>query len=910
MQPLDPRTLVAVAAAIFVGLTLALVVVWRQSPGTAGLGRLAGAHGVSALGATLIVASGGSGAFSTVLGNGLMVGAAALLYDGTRLFFGLQARPRALAGVACAATGGFAYLSFVAPDEPARALLFSALCGTLFAAATWVTWRHGRARDAGPPVMLMALSLAILSASMALRFGLTARGATLAGLAAAGVLVLTPLAGIGWIVGLVATLNQRLLLSLRESRDRFESLLSVARAVSGGPGVRDTLRGTLESANTLTGAQGASLHLVDEQGQVSRGLHTRQASDGAPFAPRSARLMREGLAGWVAREKVTAVVHDTLEDARWVSLGSGDQPTRSALAVPISSGDLLVGVLTLVHSAPRHFTAEHQTLMEAAAAQMALALRNAQISDARLRLADRQTLLYEVLRAVSQPQDPAAIALAAARAIAERTRFARVDVVLPGADGFWDVYSSDSDAEAAPFRQPLTQGVVGRAFATRQTQVVADVSQDPDYRLRLGALRGTVRSELSVPLRTGAHADAQLLGVLNFESDEPAAFGEDDVRLAESLGEAIALGLENARLYAQVSAQSARLQAVIESSRDGLVLVGRDGRLLLVSEPALRQLELQGSSQDWFGWPAEALDAMLRAHGGGVALPEGFCQGQDGGPERGEWQVSARTLVWLNLEAPAVGRLLVVRDVTDERETERLRDTLTHTLVHDLRNPLAAIFGALELLGEAATTPQHAELLRLAQDNAERQLRLISAILDVSRLEQGALPLERARVSLRALVRNALRLAEPSARAQGMALVDEVPADLADAWADGDLVMRVLDNLISNALRFTPGGGRIRVGADVVPGGAPGGRVVRVSVSDTGPGVPEDVRPRLFQKFSTGRGRGAGSGLGLAFCRLVVEAHGGTIWLDDRAAPGSTFVFTLPVAGAAHAPLAELRAST
>ncbi len=885
---LEPRTLIAICGTVFAGLTLALVVIWRQSRATAGLGTLTAAHAL-----TFVAAGLGAGPRSSLLAawgaNVMLVSAVALQLHGTCLFFGLRYRREITLGIVTLAFLAFGYWALLVPDAEARGLVFSGLSAALFLASAWVTWSQGRAQNNTPAVALMAGALAAVGAGMGLRFVLEVAGTPLARAGAPLALALSPLAGIAWIVGLLMTLNQRLLTSLRESRDLFESLVAVARATSEGPSLRETLRGALEIANTLTGASGASLHLVDEKGEVSRGLYTRGDSASAPRTPRSIRLMREGLAGWVARERESVLVHDTADDDRWVPISPGDQPARSALSVPISSGPLLVGVITLVHERPGHFSPEHRRLMEAAAAQMALALRNAQISDARLRLADRQTLLYDVLRVASQPRDPATIAASVARAVAERTGYTRVDVVLPGADGHWDVHSSHDDPERPPFRPALSEGIVGRAFASRTTQLVPDVTRDPAYVERAP---GTL-SELAVPLRAGD----ELLGVLNLDSAERATFGDDDVRLAESLGEALALGLQNARLYAQISAQSARLQAVIESSRDGLILVGHDGRLLLVSEPALRQLDMQGMPADWFGWPAEALEAMLRAHEAGVELPRLLYPGRSDGPERGEWQLAGRALVWLVLPVPSVGKLLALRDVTQEREAERLRETLTHTLIHDLRNPLAAIFGALELLGEAlADAPQHAELLRLAQANAERQLRLISGILDVSRLEQGALPLERAALSLSSVISNALRLAEPSARAHSVELHGVLPAGLPEVWADGDLLARVLDNLLSNAIRATPRGGQVRVSADVVPGGAPGGRVARVSVSDTGPGVPEAVRGRLFQKFSAGPRQG--TGLGLAFCRLVVEAHGGFIWLEETApGSGATFVFSTPVAG-------------
>jgi signal transduction histidine kinase len=119
--------------------------------------------------------------------------------------------------------------------------------------------------------------------------------------------------------------------------------------------------------------------------------------------------------------------------------------------------------------------------------------------------------------------------------------------------------------------------------------------------------------------------------------------------------------------------------------------------------------------------------------------------------------------------------------------------------------------------------------------------------------------------------------------------VSDVPSDLPEAWADRNLLGRVLDNLLGNAIKFTPPGGVVRVSAERTQG-----ENLRIRVRDTGRGVPAELRPRLFQKFAAGTQKERGSGLGLAFCRLVVEAHGGRIWLESEPGAGAVFVFTLP----------------
>jgi signal transduction histidine kinase len=142
-----------------------------------------------------------------------------------------------------------------------------------------------------------------------------------------------------------------------------------------------------------------------------------------------------------------------------------------------------------------------------------------------------------------------------------------------------------------------------------------------------------------------------------------------------------------------------------------------------------------------------------------------------------------------------------------------------------------------------------------------------------------------------AAVNEAFALQRGLAEARGLTLANEVPEGLPRAWADRDLLLRVLQNLIGNAIRFSPHGGRVRVGAEPLPG-EPG--ELRVTVADEGPGVAPEVRDRLFEKFATGRHEGRGTGLGLHFCKLAVEAHGGRIHSVNAPGGGALLAFTLP----------------
>ncbi|MCI0394657.1 MAG: GAF domain-containing protein [Chloroflexi bacterium] len=522
---------------------------------------------------------------------------------------------------------------------------------------------------------------------------------------------------------------------LRAQKQLFENLVAVARATAEEPGLRDTLRRALEMGVVLTNALHGSLFLLDSSGNVSHSI----LSHGQMPPQRAGLFVKEGLAGWVAQQRQAAIVADTLADERWLVLSTDKRQIRSALAAPIASRTELLGILTLTHEAPNHFTDEHLRLMQAAADQMALALRNA-------------------------------------------------------------------------------------------------------------------------------------------------------------------------RLYSEVRAHVADLDALIASSRDGFVLISLDGRLRVVNAAALKLVGLPGEPEQWVDQPVGAVVEALRRRTR-AAIPAFIeeirrVRRGDGAPNEGEYRTATGVIRWLSLpvmvDAVTSGRLLALYDITEQRLLEQMRDDLTQTMVHDLRNPLTAIAGALEMLEPVsvrALPAGYQQMLTIASRNTQRMLELLRAILDISRMESGRMWLEPEPVYLADLVGEVFQLQSVLAQQRNLALESDIPSTLPPALMDPDLGRRILQNLLDNAIKFTPAGGRICVAAclelpeETEPDGPP---MMRVTVTDNGFGIAHEMQGRLFDKFITGQQDGRGSGLGLAFCRLAVEAHGGRIWVESEPDQGSAFHFTLP----------------
>jgi signal transduction histidine kinase len=249
------------------------------------------------------------------------------------------------------------------------------------------------------------------------------------------------------------------------------------------------------------------------------------------------------------------------------------------------------------------------------------------------------------------------------------------------------------------------------------------------------------------------------------------------------------------------------------------------------------------------------------------------------------------------IRAIRASRLDLETKYDELRRLESLRDSLTHMIVHDLRSPVTSVMGYLDLLRLEGhfLRPEAQSIIHEAYDGASDMSEMIGSLLDVSRLESGEMPLDRRQNELPGIVARAVRSIGGLATRRRIAL--SWPDGPLQASCDAHLIQRVIVNLLGNALKFTPPSGSISLTVRLAAGRP------RIEVSDTGPGIPPEFLPRVFDKFTQAAAgverKQHSSGLGLAFCKLAVEAHGGTIGVSSRPGGGSTFWFELPASAAA-----------
>ncbi|MBI2438496.1 MAG: PAS domain-containing protein, partial [Lentisphaerae bacterium] len=348
--------------------------------------------------------------------------------------------------------------------------------------------------------------------------------------------------------------------------------------------------------------------------------------------------------------------------------------------------------------------------------------------------------------------------------------------------------------------------------------------------------------------------------------------------------------VENKRL----SFEKDTMDSVMRHVGEGVVVIGNDGNILMANPAAEKMLSNSGRAI-----VGHSLKESLRKEHSLVlsgGTPEAIQEIEvDGKDEETRKVLRSSNAVVEDKDGRTIGMVSVLSDVTKMKEVEQLKSDFVANVSHELRSPLAAIQKNIGLIldqSAGAVTDHQKEFLSLAKDNVERLTRLINDLLDLSKIEAGKMELKKTRTDLNTLARNAATAFTGWFREKNITCRLELPEAPLELELDADKITQVLNNLLSNALKFTPSKGNIRVALSTADG------PVEVSVSDTGLGIEAKDQQRIFSKFeqvTTTHTNGVhGTGLGLPLAKEIVEKHGGHIRVKSEVGKGSTFTFSLP----------------
>jgi PAS domain S-box-containing protein len=683
------------------------------------------------------------------------------------------------------------------------------------------------------------------------------------------------------------------------TRASLELLYHISRELAAALDLRTVLQRVLFLSMRNVDAISGSIIVLDDNGQAveSTIITGTQVHD---QTTRQLRVTLEhGLAGWVAREGQAVLVSDTSLDDRWLRRPDDAEDKtgpKSAVSAPLMWRNQLVGVMTLVHPSPGFFTLDHMALVQAIADQASTAVLNARLYAESQRQASAMTAVAEsaevitaslrlddvlnrILEQISQVLRVEAVSLALINPEEEKLEF--------------QASTSGKRQGVVGMSLDLGQGIAGWVAQEGQGVIVPEARQDPRFYPDIDHKIGFETKAIAcAPIRS----EGAVIGILEALNPLDGAFDPGALKVLTGIGSLAGTAIRHAQLFEQLQAAHQRYLELFEDSIDPIIITDRNGLILEANRQAALTTEYSKDALPHL--PIDKLHAIDYE-----IVGDGFKNVSAGSTISYESTLSTQSGSLLpvqvyvrEVQIERVSHLQwILRDITERKDLDRLRDDLISMIYHDLRSPLANVVSSLDVLASLLpldSDPAFKSLLSIAVRSTERIQRLTDSLLDMNRLEADQPIGNRQTVSPSSLASEAVDTILPIAQNKNQEFLLEVPPNLPPIYVDADMIKRVLTNLLENAVKYTPPEGKILVGAKV------DGSSVQMWVQDNGPGIPQDQQDQIFQKYTRLQPDVGpkGIGLGLAYCRLAVEGHDGKIWIEGHQGAGTRFIFSIPIA--------------
>lgn len=690
-------------------------------------------------------------------------------------------------------------------------------------------------------------------------------------------------------------------MSLPQESDRTKALLEllyhVSRELATALDLRTVLQRVLYEAIQNVGGERCSIVVLDDAGKALDAtiVYGKQIHEHTTQQMRE--TMERGLAGWVIQNRKGVYVPDTANDERWLMRqddGTTDRSgTKSAICVPLLAREQLVGVLTLVHTKVDAFSEQQVDLMQAIADQAGIAVLNARLYTESQRQARVMTALAEGAAAMNASLRMEDVYQ---RVLIQSMQALQVETVALGMiDGDHIVFRAAAGNNAGNIlggTLELGKGIVGSVTRDGRGVVIPDVAREKNFSEadRPGGVE--IRALLVAPIQS----QGRVIGILEAINPISKSFDPDALLVMSGIGGLAGTTIQNAQLFERLQAAHQRYRELFEDSIDPMVITDWEGRVL----EANRQVSLLSdySSEELHEL---SIDQLHEVNWSKTGMEFEFLRNDQTHTYESSLHKRDESHIPIEIHARRVefdeadSIQWIMRDITERKELDSLREDLTSMIYHDLRSPLANIVSSLDVIADMMPEEERAtvlSILKIAENSTDRIQRLVSSLLDVSRLESGQPVADQTTVETLPLIKDVIKDVEPSAKSRRQTIVEEFSESLSPIWVDEDMARRVLINLVENSSKYSPSKGTITVGAQAEDGW------MHFWIKDQGSGIPASEKEHIFDKFTRLRGqsKAGGLGIGLAFCRLAVQGHGGRIWVDSEIGQGSTFHFTFPIA--------------
>jgi two-component system, NtrC family, sensor histidine kinase KinB len=684
----------------------------------------------------------------------------------------------------------------------------------------------------------------------------------------------------------------------QNTRTSLELLYNISREFAAALDLQEVLERVLLLAMETVGATTGSIIVIDDSGKPVESKIVTGDQVHSHMTQRLRVTLERGLAGWVLRNRQAVLIADTSKDKRWLARRYEPEPQsvpKSVVSAPLLVRDRPVGVVTLSHQKAGFFKEDHLALVQAIADQAGISVLNARLYAESQRQARVMSALAESAAAITASLNLEDVLVRILEQISTALQVPAVSLALiePGKEElvFKAAIGWKTDSGTV-VRVPLGKGICGWTAKEGRGIVIHDVRKeqryDPETESRTGL---EVKSITCAPIRS----KGEVIGVLEAVMTSTDGFDEDALFVLTGIGSLAGTAIRHAQLFERLQAAHKRYHELFDDSIDPILITTWDGQILEANRQAVRSFgedlqylldrkidELHGIDDEKLGPGRENLRA------GATNTYESIMKSRTG--EGIPVQVYVRQVI-----IDGVSHLQwILRDITERKNLDTLREDLLSMIYHDLRSPLANVVSSLDTASSMIgyeMDPNISSLLGIAIRSSQRIDRLTTSLLDIHRLEAGQPIVNLEDFIFSRVVDDVLENMNPLLKAKKQKIILELPEDLPTMRGNAEMIQRVLINLLENASKHLPAEGKITLS------GHQEGDFLHICVQDNGPGIPEGERERIFDKYiRLGSDEVAkGFGLGLYFCRLAIEAHGGRIWVESIPGSGAKFFFTLPV---------------
>jgi PAS domain S-box-containing protein len=631
--------------------------------------------------------------------------------------------------------------------------------------------------------------------------------------------------------------------------------------------------------------------------------------------------LNEGAAGWVAEHRKALIINNVSLDPRFKRLGRA--PIGSIICVPLIDKVNFIGTITASSPQINAFDEKKIKMLSIFAEQAVLAITNARHAEVAQRQANQLEMLLHLSRSITTSLEPDTLYRTILTDVQSLVTCDEARIYLYR-ERTQELYSAAEWLSAHPDATEVhdldTNGATTaererEMFSLYDTHVAPALAAIHRHPMLVAPGQNGEESEAQAELAAPFISKDVLYGVLSLKRKEP--FDSEELRLVRNLSNMAAAALENVSLFQRVRSDQEQLRAILSASSDGIALLGVDACFTEVNaafgrlfgrDPeeiaGMEFMELFNNDEEDEDNDHHEIFSINRALQDEKPLPYVEIDLMVQGTSR---SLGLSITPIPKLDSPLC--LLIAHDVTTVRDASRMKANFLSMITHELRSPLNAINGYLDLTLEGIggeLNEQQRDFMQRARAGSEHLYALIEDLLLLSRADSGQLRLNRNVIHLQDVVINAVEEFEMTARDQDVAMIVDIGQDFPPLYADAVRIQQVLRNLISNALRFTPKDGKITVSARIenhdarqiqMPASDDDGRMVNLQVSDTGSGIAPEYQERIFERFyqipdhNSGR---SGQGLGLAIVKMIVELHGGYVTVESTQGQGSTFTCMLP----------------